>query len=119
MAIFPLLTSGAVTQYPAGLVTGQSAEAIRFLDGSDQRYLTQGRQFRSWQIRLSLLNGTELQQVESFFTSQQGDYSTFSFPDPFSGNSVANCRFGEPQLTTDYLGVDMGSTSLWVIETNG
>ena len=119
MATFPLLSSGAVTQYPAGLVTGQSAEAIRFLDGSDQRYLTQGRQFRSWQIRLNLLNETELQQMESFFSSQQGDYSSFSFPDPFGGNSVANCRLGAPQLITDYLGVDMGSTSLWVIETNG
>ncbi len=119
MATFPFLNSGATTQYPAPRVTGQGVQVIRFLDGTDQRCLTQGRQFRRWQIRLDLLNGTELQQIESFFTAQAGDYSAFIFPDPFSGMSVPNCRLGAPSLVTEYVGVDTGSTSFWVIETNG
>jgi hypothetical protein len=119
MANFPLLSTAAVTQYPAPLTTGQAAKIIRFMDGSDQRYLTQGRSFRQWRIDLSLLNESEVQQIEQFFLTQQGDYSTFVFPDPFSGANVPNCRLGAPELTTNYLGPDAGSTSFWVIETNG
>ena len=119
MASFPLLSSGAVTQYPAALATDQGAEVIRFLDGTDQRYLTQGRMFRQWQIRLNLLNESEIQQIEAFFAAQLGDYSSFAFPDPFSGTSVPNCRIAIPSLVSDYLSVDVSSTSFWVIESNG
>jgi hypothetical protein len=118
MASFPLLSSGAVTQYPAPLAISQGAQVIRFLDGTDQRYLTQGRTFRQWEIKLDLLNESELQQIETFFAAQLGDYSTFSFPDPFSGTNVPNCRIAVPGLLTEYLGVDIGSTSFWVIEAN-
>jgi phage-related protein len=119
MATFPLLSSGAVTQYPTVLSTGQAVQVIRFLDGSDQRYLTQGRAFRRWQIRLDLLNETEMAQLEAFFLAQQGDFSSFVFPDPISETNVANCRLGAPGFVSAYLGVDVGSTSLVVIETNG
>lgn len=119
MATFPLLSTGAVTQYPTPLTQGQGAEVIRFLDGSDQRYLSQGRMLRQWQIRLDLLNETEIQQFETFFLELQGDYSIFTFPDPFTGAGVLNCRLGAPGLVSEYVGVDVSSTSFWVIETNG
>ena len=119
MASFPVLSSGAVTQYPAPLRFGQAAQVIRFLDGSDQRYLIQGRSFRSWEIRVDLLNGSEMQQIESFFTSMQGDYSKFLFPDPFTGQMVPNCRIGAPGVILEYVGEDVGAASLWVIETDG
>lgn len=119
MASFPLLSSGAVTQYPAALATSQGAQVIRFLDGTDQRYLTQGRTFRQWQIKLNLLNESEIQQIETFFAAQLGDYSSFTFPDPFSGTNVPNCRIAVSGLVTDYLGVDISSTSFWVVETDG
>lgn len=118
MASFPVLSSGAVTQYPAALATSQGAQVIRFLDGSDQRYLTQGRTFRQWQIKLDLLNESEIQQIENFFAAQLGDYSSFVFPDPFSGTNVTNCRIAVSGLITDYLGVDVSSTSFWVIESD-
>ncbi len=118
MANFPLLSSGAVTQYPSPLTNGQSALVIRFLDGSDQRYLNQGRMLRQWQIRLDLLNETEIQQFEAFFASQLGDYSKFTFPDPFSGTAVPNCRFAAPGFLSAYMGVDVSSISFWVIEAN-
>jgi hypothetical protein len=119
MNSFPQLGTQAVMQYPAPIITGQGVQAVRFLDGSDQRYLTQGRSFRTWQVHLNLLNETEVAQVESFFAQQAGDYSTFSFPDPFSGAVVPNCRFASPGLVTIYADVDDSSTLLWVIETNG
>ncbi len=43
MANFPTLNTGAVAQHPFPLNTGRGAHVIRFLDGSDQRYLTQAR----------------------------------------------------------------------------
>ena len=118
-ATFPLLNSGAVAQYPTAVVTGQNVQAIRFLDGSDQRYLQQGRQLRSWQIKLTLLNEEEIARLEAFFVAQQGDYAPFSFPDPFSGAVVTNCRLGAPGMESTYVGVDTGEMTLWVIETNG
>ena len=119
MAIFPQLSSGAVTQYPAPLAAGQGVLVIRFLDGSDQRCLLQGKALRQWLMNLSLLNEDEIQQVESFFALQQGNYSSFSFPDPFTGTSVPNCYLGSPQLQTTYSSPDITSTAFWVIETNG
>jgi hypothetical protein len=119
MATFPVLSSGAVAQYPTALVSGQAAQVVRFMDGSEQRYLTQGRMLRSWEIRLDLLNESEIQQLETFFALLEGDYSTFVFPDPFTGTIVVNCRLGAPTLVTEYLGVDISSTSFWVIETHG
>jgi Conserved hypothetical protein 2217 (DUF2460) len=119
MASFPLLSSGAVTQYPVQLITGQGTQVIRFLDGSDQRYLMQGKPLRRWQIRMDLLNDRELEQLEAFFEEQEGDYLPFSFPDPFSGATVANCRLGNSSLASNYLAASVGSAALWVIETNG
>ncbi len=119
MSVFPLLSSGAVTQYPTLLTNGQGVQVIRFIDGSDQRYPTQGRMLRQWQIRLDLLNETEVAALEGFFVAQAGDYSPFVFPDPISGSNVANCRVAAPGLISAYIGPDVSSVSLVVIETNG
>lgn len=119
MATFPLLSSGAVAQYPLASTQGQAVQVIRFLDGSDQRYLTQGAVLRQWQIRLDLLNDAEIAQLEGFFVEQSGDYSPFVFPDPISGSNIPNCRIAAPGLMSAYVGVNAASTSFLVIETNG
>jgi len=119
MATFPSLNSGAVTQYPTSVLIGQSVQILRFLDGSDQRFLQQGRQYRRWQIQLELLNESEMDQLEAFFLAQAGEYSLFDFPDPFSSQNVPNCRLGAAGIANDFVGVDNGSSTLWVIETNG
>lgn len=119
MPVFPSLSTGSVTQYPTVLATGQSTQVIRFLDGSDQRCRLQGHQLRQWQIRLDLLNEDEVSELESFFQTLAGDFSTFIFPDPITGSDVPNCRLASPGLTSAYLGVDVGSVSFVVVETNG
>ncbi len=119
MGSFPLLSTGAVTQYPLGIATGQGNRVVRFLDGTDQRYRMQARMFRRWQIHLGLLNESEIQALETFFTGQLGGYSTFVFPDPYSGMEVPNCRFGGDNFLTDYEAADVSRSSFWVIETNG
>ena len=119
MPTFPLLSSGAVAQYSLPVVTGQAVQTIRFLDGTDQRFLFQGRAFRQWEIQLSLLNDAEIEHLKTFFNEQQGDYSAFDFPDPISGDVISNCRFAAPEMVCAYDGVGASSTTLWVTETNG
>jgi hypothetical protein len=119
VANFPLLKTGAVAQYPLEIASGQASEVIRFSDGTDQRFPIRGRMLRRWRIDLTLLNEDELRALEAFFEAQLGAYSPFVFPDPYSGAPVAGCRFAADQLSTDYEGVDTGSMSLWVIETDG
>jgi hypothetical protein len=119
MATFPVLSSGAVTQYPTTVKFSQSVQIFRFLDGSDQRFLNQGRQYRRWQIHLDQLNETEMNQLEAFFIGQQGEYSVFDFPDPISSQTVPNCRLDTAGMVIDFVGIDKGSSTLWVVEING
>ncbi|MBV8069254.1 MAG: DUF2460 domain-containing protein [Acidobacteriaceae bacterium] len=119
MPNFPTLSTGVVAQYPLAIKTGQGAHVVRFLDGADQRFLTQAKMLRSWRIQLDLLSEEEIRQLEAFFVEQAGDYSTFAFPDPYSGTTVPNCRFAAPGFVSEYLGIDSASTEFWVIETYG
>ena len=118
MFTFPTLTTGAVAQYPLPISYTMPVEIIRFIDGTDQRFLSRGKALRTWHVQLSFLSEAEIYQLEEFFESVQGQYSTFDFPDPYSGLNVPNCRLGETSLVTDYLATDLTSSSLWVVETN-
>ena len=119
MLTFPNLSTGAVTQYPCGIANVQASEVIRFIDGTDQRYLLQPEALRQWHIRLDLLSEKEIQRLEEFFASQAGDYSPFSFPDPYSGEAVPNCRFGNPEFLGEYTSSEASATSFWVVESRG
>jgi hypothetical protein len=116
---FPTLSSGAVTQYGSPIGFVWPAQVVRFVDGTDQRFLACGRVFRRWLINLRLLNESEIAAVEAFFGVMEGEYLTFNFPDPISGASVPNCRIGAPELISEYQDVDIAATSIWVVETNG
>ncbi len=118
MLTFPSLDTGAVAQYPLPVSYTTPVEIIRFIDGSDQRFITRGKTLRSWHVDLSSLNENEINQLEQFFESLGGQYSVFAFPDPYSGQTVLNCRIGESSLTTNYLAEDLCSTVFWVIECN-
>ena len=119
MLTFPLLQSRAVCQYPVRIVYGTGVEVLRFVDGSQQRFLRQGKQTRRWQIRLDLLTDLETVALEDFFDSQLGSYSKFAFPDPQSGHLVPNCCLGNSVFTRNLIGGNSNSTALWVIETYG
>ena len=119
MADFPLLNTGAITQYPLGIFAAQESSVIRFIDGADQRYRNHARMLRRWEIHLDLLNESEVAALESFFTAQIGAYSTFSFPDPYGGPDIPNCRFAADAMLSEYQAVNSSATSFWVIETNG
>ncbi len=119
MASFPLLNTNAIAQYPLGITSVQESQVIYFLDGADQRYLIGRRPMRTWQIKLELLTEAEMQVLEEFFIGQTGVYSIFSFPDPYTGTIVPNCRFADGVLTSEFVGVEICSTTITVVETNG
>jgi hypothetical protein len=119
MATFPLLSTGAVAQYPLVRSTDYAVEIVDFLDGTNQRCLTRGKRLRRWRISLALLTEAELEQIEVFFDAAQGDFGRFTFTDPFTGEAVPNCRLGNSSLTTEYNAEASGKSSLWIEETNG
>jgi hypothetical protein len=116
---FPTLTSGAVAQYGSPIGYVWPAQIIRFVDGTDQRFLASSRALRRWLIDLRQLNESEISAIEVFFSAMGGEYLTFIFPDPISGTGVPNCRLGSPELISEYQDTDVAATSMWVIETNG
>jgi len=116
---FPRLSSGAVAQYGSPMGSVWPAQVIRFLDGTDQRFLSSDSPLRRWLIDLRLLNESEVAAVEAFFNAVSGEFLLFIFPDPISGVGVPNCRVGAPELISEYQGVDIAATSIWVVETNG
>jgi hypothetical protein len=117
--IFPTLSSGAVAQYPLPISYTSPVDIIRFIDAADQRFMARGKTLRAWHLQLSFLNEDELAQIAQFFEALEGQYSLFGFPDPYGGQTVPNCRMGESSLVTDYLSVDLTSSSFWVVESNG
>jgi len=118
MASFPLLSSGAITQYPTESSVGQSVGVIRFLDGSDQRFLRTGRRLRTWRVQLDLLSDEEAAALELFFTAQKGVFSPFTFTDPATNAPVSHCRLATAEMITEYLSTNTTSTSFWIMETN-
>ena len=67
MAAFPILSTGAVAQYPLARGTNFIVDIVRFLDGSEQRSLTRGRAQRRWVIQLSKVTEAELLRRSNSF----------------------------------------------------
>jgi hypothetical protein len=95
MATFPTLKSGAAAQYPLGWSAQYVTQAVQFLDGSRHRYRIAGGALRRWQVKLDLLDESELGAVIAFVDGQGSD--AFTFVDPVSGASAEKCVLsGDP-----------------------
>jgi phage-related protein len=89
MSAFPTLRTGAVAQYPLDRTVSFQTQAVKFLDGSQQRFRLYGAGLRRWKIRLDLLDEAELAAIDAFL--QQQGTSVFPFADPVTGDQVAGC----------------------------
>jgi hypothetical protein len=119
VATFPLLSSGAVSQYPTESFSSRSVGIIRFVDGSDQRFLRTSRKLRRWRVDLSLLTDLEVSALQAFFTTQKGMFSPFTFTDPATKAQVSSCRLANSEMIAEYVSGNANSTSFWIMETNG
>ena len=116
MASFPLLTTGAVMQYPAQKSLAYSNHVVRFLDGAEQRYRECGGPLSRWIIRLDLVDEAELNALETFFLDQQGAFASFSFTDPWNSTTYANCSLQQNTLDLRIAGEGRGSATLTIRE---
>lgn len=100
MATFPLLSSGAVAQYPLERRVRSATQVVRFLDGSEQKYRGLPAPLHAWRVTLDLLDDVEKNAIEAFFVAQQGAVQTFAFTDPWDGVVYPNCRLGADTVQT-------------------
>jgi hypothetical protein len=114
MATFPALKTGAVAQYPLDSTVTFSTQAVRFMDGSQQRFRLYGAGLRQWTLKLDLLDPQELAAVISF-VEQQGS-AVFAFKDPVSGENVATCMISGQQFDASMNREWSGQTTVVVAE---
>jgi hypothetical protein len=96
MVTFPVLKTGAVAQYPLDRSVRFSTQAVRFMDGSQQRFRLYGTGLRRWALKFDLLDEQELAAVIAF-VEQQGS-AIFAFTDPVTGANAATCVISGQQF---------------------
>ncbi len=116
MATFPKLKTDAVAQYPATRGVQMRNQALRFVDGSEQRYRDCAGPLHRWEIRLDALDEGEMAAIEEFFADTQGRFGSFEFIDPWDGKTYANCSLEADELTLAAAGEMRGSTAVAVVE---
>ena len=116
MTHFPSLKTRAVAQYPATRKLRFQNQALRFVDGTEQRYRDSAGTLRQWEIRLDELDETEMSAMEEFFAGNQGRLGSFAFTDPWDGQAYANCSLESDELDLHVLAEMRGRTSLIVVE---
>lgn len=117
MATFPLLSTGAVTQYPSGATDKFATEVMQFVDGSEQRFRMLKTPQRSWSIRLGLLTDREMEAVEQFCRDVQFEFGSFTFVDPWDGTEYVDCSLDGAAITSRASGPIRYETNL-VIRRN-
>jgi phage-related protein len=116
MSEFPRLQTGAVTQYPARKQTRYSTSVLEFVDGSEQRFAEMGGVLRRWIVDLAQLEEEELYRLEDHFITEQGDYGSFSFTDPWDGAEYGECSLENPEVLFEFLDFNRATTHLIVRE---
>jgi len=103
-------------QYPAVQSITYLTGIVSFIDGSDQRYRDYSQPLRRWIIRLSLLADSELEQLDTFFSNQEGQYGTFSFTDPWTSIEYPDCSIDVSALPLYFVRENRGEGTLIVME---
>jgi len=111
-----MLKTGAVMQYPAKRGVEFSTVALQFVDGSEQRFRNYQAPLHRWLIQLSLLDESEMHQLQEFFRAIVGRAENFTFTDPLDGTNYPSCSLESDSMTTVLVGEWNGQTSLTVLE---
>jgi len=119
MPSFPVLSTGAVMQYPAARSRRYSTNIVEFLDGTEQRYRDFGTAYHRWSISLAGLDESEIQSIRVFFDELEGRVQEFSFTDPWDGVVYPKCRIESDSLKDVLTGVAGGQTQFSICEEKG
>lgn len=113
---FPVLATGAVTQYPAERNLVFSTQVVRFLDGSEQRFREIAQPLHRWVIQLDNLSEREMNQLREFFRIQDGGAEPFRFTDPWDGTQYPACSLDTDQMVELFAGQGGAKTTLAITE---
>ena len=116
MATFPNLKTRAVAQYPATKTLRFGSTALRFVDGTEQRYRELAAPLHQWEIRLDLLDEGEIAAIEAFFVENQGRFGSFAFTDPWDETVYPNCSLASDEWSAMSVEEMRGKTSITVVE---
>ncbi len=103
-------------QYPAKRILRFNTDAIRFLDGSEQRFREDPSVLHGWTIQLDLLDESELAALDQFFVTNQGRFGSFSFTDPWDGTVYPNCSLGADTSSFELAAEMRGGTTVTIVE---
>lgn len=112
MAAFPVLRTGAVTQYPADRAIQFSTQILRFVDGAEQRFREVATPIRRWAIQVSNLDDAEMNHLREFFRIQGGGAQPFTFTDPWDGTTYRSCNLETDEMVEVSSGPCRGGTTL-------
>jgi hypothetical protein len=69
-----------------------------------------------WLIKLNALDETEISRISELFRDEAGASGSFTFTDPWSGTTFADCSFEQDELAEELLGEMTAGTTLIIRE---
>ena len=116
MSTFPVLTTGAVIQFPATRATQFATDVVQFIDGSEQRFRAYAQSYHRWIINCDALDETELNNIRTFVQGVNGAVGVFSFIDPWDSTVYPKCSIEGDVLVELLVEPMQGQTSIVIRE---
>lgn len=96
-ASFPILNTGVVAQYSTRRAIGSRVAWSAFLGEASRSQTLTNKGIKAWQLKYTNLAPEEAFAIRQLFESSAGG-GDFSFPDPWTGQSIDHCRFSQSAL---------------------
>jgi hypothetical protein len=93
LSTFPQIMTGVTTQLPWTTISKFIVSRVEMDAGPRYGYYYSANAQNAWELSFSVLTDGELTTLRNFWNSMRGGWDTFSFTDPDTGTTHANCRF--------------------------
>ncbi len=103
MFIFPEAVLRQLFQYPTNRENRISAQILRFVGGSEQRYAISGA-LKTWKLQPALVTDDVAGQIVGFYQSVDGPANPFQFTDPWDGTIYPTCFFSQNTFESTMVG---------------
>jgi len=117
MTSMPILSTGAVQQYPYVAGAAGQTRTFQFADGSEQRYLM-APQRHTWSVNLKLLQDWEKAAFLDFAQNTLHTQAVFQFTDPFDGTVYPTCRIAVAPVVDEIDGVAQTAVQFLIAEVS-
>lgn len=112
---FPTLSTGSVAMYPVSRSLAFPAKVVRFLDDSEQRWVS-GAPLNQWALTFARLKWADVLTLKAFFENQKGAFDS-SWTFGIAGSSYTSMAFDQDDFTYTETGPAKFSVSLKVRQT--